>query len=108
MDTHPTKVHTTAALVVTSPLEELLLMLITNAAFMLVSKSQEPMLRSCQDNGNIKSVHALVSRVAITCGSPGISLTDALKSTDSPYLLSQSSSQTGTDLDATLTSQQKL
>merc|ERR1712216_898055 len=89
----------------TLPLEELLPMLITNAASTLVSKSQEPTLRSCQDNGNIKSVHALVSRVVTTCGFPDIFSTDALKSSDSPSPSSQSSSQTGTDPDATPTSQ---
>ena len=104
MDIQEIKDHTTAVLEETLLLEELLLMLITNAASMLVSKFLEPMLKLCQDNGNIKLAHALVSRSVITCRSPDISSTDALKSSVFPFLLSQSSSQTGTDLDATPTS----
>ena len=66
MDTQETKDHTTAVLEETLLLEELLLMLITNAASMLASKFQELMLRSCQDNGNIKLVQPLVSNVVTT------------------------------------------
>jgi hypothetical protein len=54
MDIQVAKVHTIAQLVEMSLLEEMSLMLTTNAVFMLESKSRERMLRSCQDNGNSK------------------------------------------------------
>ena len=108
LDTQETRDHTTAPLEEMSLSEDLLLMLITNVAFSLDLTFQEPMLRSCQDNGNTKLVQPLVLKPVITGGSPDISSIDALKNSVSPSLLSQSSSQTGTDLDATPTSPPRL
>ena len=60
MDTQDLKDHTTAQLVETLPLVEPSTMPITSAAFMLDSTFLELMLKSCQDNGNSRSVHAQV------------------------------------------------
>jgi hypothetical protein len=54
LDSQVTKVHIIVQLEVMSHLEEQLLMLIINVAFMLELTSLEQMLRSCQDNGNFK------------------------------------------------------
>lgn len=63
-----------------STLEETLLMLITNVAYMQESKSQEQMLKFFQDNGNSKLDLALVLNKETTFGLPDISCKDALKS----------------------------
>jgi len=62
------------------------------------------MLRSCQDNGNSKLDHALVSKLEITSGLLDTFFLDALKSTICLSASSQRSSQTGMAQDVTLTS----
>jgi len=86
---------------------ELLLTHITNAACTLDLPSPEPTLRSCQDNGSTRSDQPWVLIQEITSGPVDSFSIDALKNTTCPSPLSQSSSQTGTVVDAILTSPQR-
>jgi len=99
--------HTTAPLVVTFATVEPLLTHTTNAACTLESPSPEPTVRLCQDNGSIRSDHVLELIKEITSGPVDSFSIDVLKSTICPSPLSQSSSQTGTVVDATPTSPPK-
>ena len=84
-----------------STLEETLLTLITNVAYMLESKYQEQTLKFSLDNGNSKLDHALVLNKETTFGLLDISCKDALKNITFQLVSSQKFSQTGMDQDAT-------
>ena len=88
-------------------LEEQLLMLIINAAFMLELKFLELMQKYFLDNGNSKLDPASESSKVIIYGLQDIFYKDVLKNTIYQLALSQKFSVTGTDLDATPTFQQK-
>ena len=96
-----------APLVAMSTSEETLQILITKLASMLVSRSLEQMLKSCQVSGSIKSAHALELRLEITCGCRDTSFKELLRNSDSQSVSIQSSLQTGMDQDAMPISQQR-
>jgi len=88
-------------------LEEQLLMLIINAAFMLELKFLELMQKYFLDNGNSKLDPASESSKVIIYGLQDIFYKDVLKNTIYQLALSQKFSVTGMDQDATPTFQQK-
>ena len=83
-------------------MEEILLMLITNAVYMRESKFQEQMLKYSQVNGNSKLGHALESSKEIIFGPPDIFYKDVQRNIIFRSALNQKSSQIGTVLDVTL------
>jgi hypothetical protein len=89
-------------------MEELLWMLTIELASMQVLRSQEPMLKSCQANGNSKLDPASVLNQLTTSGLQDILVAESLKISISQSVLPLNSSKTGMELVATPTIQQKI
>jgi hypothetical protein len=82
-------------------------MLITKLACMLELKFQEQTVKSCQDNGNTRSVPASELKSVINYGSQDIFYAESLRTSVFQSHLNQNSSETGMEQVATPTSQQR-